>query len=279
MARKKKKKKDVYAITPAEFRRMLGDPEAKAKFIKLHSKLVHSILWSKYRSLWDGNKEKNTVVSYEDCRQEGVIGLLVAMEKFDPDRGFRFSTYASWWVRQRISRFLEREGTTIRIPSWVRAEYWKLVGRSREGRASEKDMERLEEIRGKVLILANPVSLDSLPPNGGIVDDFLEDPKAEAPDARAEASDECRRIAGLLSQACSPREIKVIQGRFLRKEGEETLLSIGNRLGLSRERVRQIQKQAIEKLENAARRNGNGAIRRRKNGRALQGARHEAAGL
>jgi len=201
-------------------------------------------------------------MSLQDLIQEGNIGLMKAVDRFDHRKGFRFSTYGSWWIRHAISRAIADKGRAIRLPVHMIDAYHRVAKAKREletvngrepshaeisahtGLAVAK-IERMDTLAfDQAVSLDRPVSDD----DGRRVVDFLEDPDAEEPGERLEAealSDHVREVIGTLR----PIEADILRKRFgLDDDNELTLKEIGEQYSLSRERIRQLQEQALGKI-------------------------------
>ena len=233
-----------------------GDLQAKARIVESNMRLVVSIAKA-YRS---------SGIPFEDLIQEGAIGLMTAAERFDPSRGYRFSTYATQWIRQAIGRAVDNKAKSIRLPAHVSESLRKLDKAKAEMRrelGEDPTPEQLSNRTGisqrKVASLLNttqePISLDM--PVGDeensslgslLYDKTSPDPQEELIDA--EMRDEIDEILSTLDE----REQLIMRKRF-GFDGEDTyvLQQIGEELNISRERVRQIEAQALRKLRSAAR--------------------------
>jgi RNA polymerase primary sigma factor len=231
-----------------------GDELAKRKLIESNLRLVMAIT----------RNYTKASVPLLDLIQEGNLGLIRAVEKFDYRLGFKLSTYATWWIRQAITRALADQGRTIRLPVHVADQVRRLL-RSRRQLAQKLNREptlaelardtQLSEERVLELLelVETPVSLETPVGDGeSLYGDLIEDVNSLAPHEQSAEQARGRELAGALDQL-NPRMRRVLSLRFgLDGESPQTLEEVGGQLGITRERVRQLETRALRELRQTA---------------------------
>ena len=228
-----------------------NDPFAREQLIRSNLRLVVNI----------AKKYSGRGMSLGDLIEEGNLGLMRAVDTFDPDHGVRFSTYSAWWIKQAIKRAILNNAQPIHIPTYMvelinqwRQTYAELetkLGRTvsleEMAYAMKVPIRKARAIRDIVNVVDSGFQHDSHEDNAGL-NDAIEDDKVETPEESLGSNEELGRALELLDQI-DPREAEVLKLRF-GLDGRETLTlkQIGKKLGLTRERVRQIQRSALTRL-------------------------------
>lgn len=233
------------------------EDQAKKEMTSANLRLVISI----------AKKYTNRGLQFLDLIQEGNIGLMKAVDKFEYKKGFKFSTYSTWWIRQSMTRAIADQSKTIRIPIHMVETINKISKTSRQLTQELGRNPTVEEIANKLLIpadkvrkvLANtkdPISLDSpLGSDDGdsVVGSFIEDAKAVSP-FKATAYNNLKEITASLLSNLTPREERVLRMRFgIGMDADHTLEEVGKQFSVTRERIRQIEAKALRKLQHPKR--------------------------
>jgi len=228
-----------------------SDPEARDRMIRSNLRLVVNI----------AKKFSNRGMPLSDLIEEGNLGLLRAVEGFDPEQGARFSTYASWWIKQSIKRALINTVQPVHIPAYMVemiARWKQMTVKLEEELGRTPNLEEMSEalelstrktryIRRAVKAFSSPTQMPSSEDSLSL-SEMLEDDKTLRPDEAVFNADELETIHKLLGQI-DQREAEVLRLRYGLNEDEPlTLKEIGKRVGLTRERVRQIEKKSLAKL-------------------------------
>ena len=229
---------------------------AQEHLIKANSRLVVSV----------AKKYVGRGVPFLDLIQEGNIGLIRAVKKFDYRRGFKFSTYATWWIRQAVTRAIADQGRTIRVPVHMYEQINRLTRTSRQlvqelGRdptteeianelgVTPRKVEHIMRVSQRPLSLEMPVGEEE----DSYLGDFIEDEDADSP-SEAAGQQLLREVIDEIFQSLTPREVRILQLRFGLVDGYcYTLEEVGKKFGVTRERIRQIEAQALSRLRHPSR--------------------------
>ena len=232
-----------------------GDTKARHRLIEKNLRLVISVA-KKYRGMG---------LPFEDLIQEGNIGLMKAIEKFDPDRGWRFSTYATWWVRQAVQRAVADKGRTIRVPVHMSEKirktartYNELSAELEREPTDEEVAERLgwtvEEVRNVKNAMPHATSLNQplgLQEDGSELGELIEDERASDTAGEVMREMETEGLRAAIDWLPERHRYVLVRRYGLDDQKSATLAELSNELKVSRERVRQVQREAERMLKNS----------------------------
>jgi RNA polymerase primary sigma factor len=254
------KVREVFVEQPAALRYLqqverarLAQQEAKNRFMTANLRLVVSL----------ARRYDSGLMPLADLIQEGNLGLMRAVERFDHRRGFRFSTYAGWWIRHGLSRALSDKGRLVRLPAHLLDDAQRVARASTELSRSSGEAPRSSELADKTGLSEEKLAFVQLHATGGkpssldrkvgddgetTLLDILPDPDGFDPEETLDLTRWSGSLTSLLS-VLTPIEVAILRFRFGLDDGEElTLREVGDKYNLSRERVRQLQEQALDKL-------------------------------
>jgi RNA polymerase primary sigma factor len=252
LAREELAKGNISAKRRLELRQQIEDGwEAREHLITANSRLVISV----------AKKYMGRGVPFLDLIQEGNIGLIRATKKFEYQRGHKFSTYATWWIRQAVTRAIADQGRTIRVPVHMGDQINKLLRTQHQltqklGREPtvEEMAEALEvppkKVENMIQVARRPLSLETPTDDeeDSVLGDFIEDDEAPPPDDTATYNLLREHLEEVL-ETLPPREVRILQLRYGLQDGQAyPLEEVGRKMGVTRERVRQIEAQALQRL-------------------------------
>lgn len=238
-----------------------GDDSARSKMVRANLRLVVN----------EAKKYRDHGLPFEDLIEEGNMGLLKAVDRFDPEKGTRFSTYATWWIRQAIRRALTNKSKSVRIPAYMvqilsdfKAKKRSITqNQEREPRFQEV-VEKMDISEKRLEIMKKALEADSgavRPANLDIVwNPEVDEDRSESrsPDEVAITEEQIKQLYELLD-VITERQAQILRKRFgLNKEQPTTLAKIGEQMDLTRERIRQLEKEALDNLQEAYEQTTNG---------------------
>jgi RNA polymerase primary sigma factor len=256
LAREELAKGNVISHRRTELQRLIEDGwAAREHLITANSRLVISV----------AKKYMGRGVPFLDLIQEGNIGLIRAAKKFDYHRGHKFSTYATWWIRQAVTRAIADQGRTIRVPVHMGDQINKLLRvqhqlTQRLGRDPSVDELAValevtpQKVENMIQVARRPLSLETPTDDeeDSVLGDFIQDEEVPAPDETATYNLLREHLEGVLN-GLPPREVRILQLRYGLLDGQAyTLEEVGRKMGVTRERVRQIEAQALSRLRHPA---------------------------
>lgn len=223
---------------------------ARQRMIRANLRLVVSV----------ARRYRGQGVPFSDLIQEGNLGLMHALDKFDPERGFKFSTYATWWIRHAAGRAIVDQGRTIRVPvhvndvirriKKVEAKLSQQIGKepSPVEIAEELDLS-IEKVEQILQLVKRPISFGEPVNDYAVVGDVICDDETEEPSKKVLSSTLYDELQQAFFTTLTAREARILSLRYGLKDGRErTLDEIGDKYGLTRERIRQIEKEALDRL-------------------------------